>query len=44
MCGSRTGADAPLLAGFKWCPGGRHLQCIKQVDGSVTSVSKSYGT
>ena len=44
MRGTRAGADAPLLGGFKWLPGGRHLQCIKRVGGSITSVSKSYGT
>ena len=32
------------LVGSNGCPGGCHLQCVKQVGGGVTSVSKSYGT
>ena len=41
MRGTRAGANTPLLGGFNE---GCHLQCIKQVGGSITSVSKSYGT
>ena len=44
MRGACAGANAPLLGGFKWLPWGPYLQCIKQVGGSMTSASKSYGT